>query len=112
VPSPDGQTIRFVDIDADRVRLRTAVHGSGRPRSLPARGRLVGFALARAVRAVRPGFPLLGDVLALRGHSLAFPSHPNALVRLVHRTVRPARAGGDFPGCICVRTHPDLISSH
>ena len=31
VPSPDGQTIRFVDIDADRVRLRTAVHGSGRP---------------------------------------------------------------------------------
>ena len=31
-PSPDGRTIRFVDIDADRVRLRTAVHGSGRRR--------------------------------------------------------------------------------
>jgi poly(3-hydroxyalkanoate) depolymerase len=30
-PSPDGRTIRFVDIHADRVRLRTAVHGSGRP---------------------------------------------------------------------------------
>jgi hypothetical protein len=32
-PSPDGRTIRFVDIHADRVRLRTAVHGSGRPLS-------------------------------------------------------------------------------
>ena len=31
VPSPDGRTIRFVDIQADRVRLRTAVRGSGRP---------------------------------------------------------------------------------
>ena len=30
-PSPDGRTIRFVDIHADRVRLRTAVRGSGRP---------------------------------------------------------------------------------
>ena len=29
-PSPDGRTIRFVDIGADRVRLRTAVRGSGR----------------------------------------------------------------------------------
>ena len=25
-PLPDGRTIRFVDIHADRVRLRTAVH--------------------------------------------------------------------------------------
>ena len=31
VPSPDGRIIRFVDIQADRVRLRTAVRGSGRP---------------------------------------------------------------------------------
>ena len=31
MPSPDDRTIRFVDIHADRVRLRTAVHGSGRP---------------------------------------------------------------------------------
>ena len=30
-PSPDRRTIRFVDIHADRVRLRTAVRGSGRP---------------------------------------------------------------------------------
>ena len=30
-PLPDRRTIRFVDIGADRVRLRTAVHGSGRP---------------------------------------------------------------------------------
>jgi poly(3-hydroxyalkanoate) depolymerase len=30
-PSPDGRTIRFIDIHADRVRLRTAVRGSGRP---------------------------------------------------------------------------------
>jgi pimeloyl-ACP methyl ester carboxylesterase len=30
-PSPDGRTIRFVDIGADRLRLRTAVRGSGRP---------------------------------------------------------------------------------
>jgi poly(3-hydroxyoctanoate) depolymerase len=30
-PSPDRRVIRFVDIGADRVRLRTAVHGSGRP---------------------------------------------------------------------------------
>jgi len=30
-PPPDGRTIRFVDIHADRVRLRTAVRGSGRP---------------------------------------------------------------------------------
>ena len=30
-PSPDGRTIRFVYIHADRVRLRTAVHGAGRP---------------------------------------------------------------------------------
>ncbi len=30
-PSPDGRTIRFVDIHAERIRLRTAVHGSGRP---------------------------------------------------------------------------------
>jgi alkylation response protein AidB-like acyl-CoA dehydrogenase len=27
-PLPDGRTIRFVDIHADRVRLRTAVHDS------------------------------------------------------------------------------------
>ena len=30
-PSPDSRTIRFVDIQADRVRLRTAVRGSGLP---------------------------------------------------------------------------------
>ena len=30
-PSPDGRTIRFVDIDADRVRLRASVRGSGPP---------------------------------------------------------------------------------
>ncbi len=27
--SPDGRTIRFVDIDADRLRMRTSVRGSG-----------------------------------------------------------------------------------
>ena len=31
VPLPDGGAVRFVDIHADRVRLRTAVRGSGRP---------------------------------------------------------------------------------
>src|SRR5690242_236809 len=31
VPSPDGRITRSVDIQADRVRLRTAVRGSGRP---------------------------------------------------------------------------------
>ena len=30
-PSPDRRVIRFAGIGADRVRLRTAVHGSGRP---------------------------------------------------------------------------------
>jgi len=30
-PSPDGRTVRFVDIDADRVRLRASVRGSGPP---------------------------------------------------------------------------------
>ena len=49
---------------------------------------------------------LLGDVLALRGHSLAFPSHPNELVRLGHGTTRPARMDGNFSGSILVRTHP------
>ena len=29
--SPDGRTIRFVDIDADRLRMRTSVRGSGPP---------------------------------------------------------------------------------
>lgn len=30
-PSPDDRTIRFVDVDADQVRLRVSVRGSGPP---------------------------------------------------------------------------------
>ena len=30
-PSPERSTTRFVEIEADRVRLRTAIRGSGRP---------------------------------------------------------------------------------
>lgn len=30
-PSPDNRTIRFVDVDADQVRLRVSVRGSGPP---------------------------------------------------------------------------------
>jgi hypothetical protein len=51
-------------------------------------------------------------VLALRGNSLAFSSHPTELVRLVlvRWLLRLARVRGRFLGWISVRVHPDRTS--
>jgi hypothetical protein len=51
-------------------------------------------------------------VLALRGHLLALPGHPDQFVRLAHQSVGPATAGGTSPGWISVRPHADLTSRH
>jgi len=80
-PSPDGRAIRFVDISADQVRLRTAVHGSGRSLLL-----ITGLGASLDLGAPFGREPVIGDGPAGRGQAARLVHLPGGVL-----------TGGDVP---------------